>query len=423
MVPGIRLTLTEEQMGKQEKVYPLERLGLLDETANSDLDNITALARLTLGATASLVTIIRPVQNRQYIISHCGMDDIAAECRQVPLSYSVCKHVQKADRPVAFHDTRKEPLLQDNPAVQSDAMRSYLGVPIHNGTRTVGALCCLHDSPRHWSEEEIEILTRLGQCVDGFLRMRVLHLEQERANSELKRVAEARAGFLAHMSHELRTPLTGVIGASKLLRSFPLKGEPANLASVLDRTSTRLLDMVNDTLDLAKIDAGQIEVTEAECDLRELMQSVVDTHAQKMGEEGPRIELDYGLPQDHYLTDSHLLGSVLDNLIGNAVKFTREGTVTLSATPCREREVAISVQDTGIGIARDRLAAIFDEFEQSAPDISREYGGTGLGLAIVKRQVELMFGEIEVTSELGKGTTFRILLPLEPVVQPEEDAA
>lgn len=406
-------------MPHKEKIYSLDSLGLIDAPSHADLDILTDLARNALGAENALVTIVRPTYDRQYIISHSGVSAIPQKYRRLPLRYSICKHVREANAPVTFPDAAQAPVLAGNPVISEYAVGSYVGVPIHRTDGgAIGALCCIEHQPRSWTAPEIRTLSQFATCVDSYIRLLRLNVEQRRANGELEKIAAARASFLSHMSHELRTPMTGVVGASKLLMSLGLDGQAGNLAKLLDRSSTRLLEMVNDVLDLAKIDAGHVEADEAPCDLEALIADVIAPHEQAARQKGVEMTLNYAIPQKWLMADRQLLGSVLQNLVGNAVKFTDAGRITMTVESFEQGAVSIKVSDTGIGIAPGRQKAIFDEFEQASPDISGTYGGTGLGLAIVKRRIELMRGDIEVKSALGKGTTFRILLPMTAAPSP-----
>lgn len=403
-------------MGKSGKIYSLQQLGLLKTSSHLELDNLTELVCLTMEAPGALITIVLPDEDRQYIISQSGVSEIQDEARCRPLQYSVSKHVRDANAPISFPDAKNEPLLADNPSIDILGIGSYLGVPIHKTNETaIGALCCIAHEPRKWSKKEIQILSKFSRFVDAHIRTIIINLEQKRANSELEKFAKSRAGFLMHMSHELRTPLTGVIGASKLLASLHLDGRAGELVSLLERTSSRLMDMVDDTLDLSKIDAGHIELDEFECNIKELIGGAVEIFRQIARDKNIDLSFDYEIDQQIFMVDRKCLGSVINNLVSNAIKFTNNGYVRVSVRPYDREGIFICVSDTGIGIAPARHKAIFDEFEQENQNNSYRFGGTGLGLAIVKRQVDLMGGNIEIISAPEKGTSFRVLLPLKLV--------
>lgn len=409
------------KMSRKENIYSLDRLGLLNASSHKDLDAITSLARDALAASDTIITIVRPVYDRQYIVSHSGSEELPREYRELPMQYSICKAVRDCGKPVVYRDTSVESILADNPVIEKFPVGSYLGIPIH-GRRgsTIGALACLEPHPRQWTEADIQTLTKFGKCVDSYIRVLMLIEEQKHANTELERLAQARADFLNHMSHELRTPLTGIIGVAKGFRSLEMTGRAAGLVDILDRTSSRLMEMLNGTLDMAKIDSGNVALEESECNIKELIEEIIALHKSNANQKGVDLICDYRISQEKFLADRRIFGSVLQNLVGNAVKFTEAGHVKIVVDPYQQSGLSIRVIDTGIGIAPEHQKAIFNEFEQAHSGISGRHGGTGIGLALVKRQVGLMGGDIEVRSSLGEGTTFRVLLDLKPCLGAKE---
>ncbi len=247
---------------------------------------------------------------------------------------------------------------------------------------------------------------------------------QKEAQTELRRAKElaedavkTKADFLATMSHEIRTPLNGVIGMANLLEDTPLNNEQKNYVQTLSRSAHVLLSLINDILDFSKIEAGKMHLESASFSFQSLLQDLRDmftypfahkqiSYSEQLADNLPAV----------VSGDLSRLRQVLINLVGNALKFTAQGSVTLTITPVEENSdgwrIRFAVTDTGIGISKEAQEKLFEAFTQADSSTTRKFGGTGLGLSISKKLINLMQGELAVSAELGKGSTFFFIINL-----------
>lgn len=240
-------------------------------------------------------------------------------------------------------------------------------------------------------------------------------IEAKKVAEDAKRLQEQ---FLANMSHEIRTPMNGIQGMTDLLLDTPLTEKQYDFAKTIKRSADNLVVIINDILDFSKIKAGKLTIEKIDFDLREIIENVSAVFMHKVKEKGLLFTVDFDKNIPSVLKgDPYRLNQILINLIGNAIKFTHEGSVTVKifvqeSTPSGVT-LNFSVSDTGIGINNEKLNQIFDSFTQASIETSRKYGGSGLGLAITKQLLEMQKGSISVESELKKGTTFHFSLPFD----------
>jgi PAS domain S-box-containing protein len=240
------------------------------------------------------------------------------------------------------------------------------------------------------------------------------HGELVAAYDRLREHDRLKSAFVSNISHELRTPLNVVIGLCQLLgrdKRSPLSPLQTEAVTRMERNARSLLELVNDLLDYSRLEAGRAALHLESLDIGRIVQGIVEDYANETREKRIELRAEISPELGHVLTDKHKLQQVLSNLIGNAVKFTTAGSVTVSASLLDGDRWCLEVSDTGIGISSDALTYIFDEFRQVDDRLARSYGGTGLGLAITRKIVELLEGEISVESEPDAGSRFRIVWP------------
>lgn len=263
-------------------------------------------------------------------------------------------------------------------------------------------------------------------------QLNLVNDEFKQVNDELKQISDeavvaskSKSQFLANMSHEIRTPLNGVIGLSQLLSLQSLETEPKQMVSKLCISSNLLKQLINDILDISKIESGKLKLEYSEFNIRETVKACLLSFEKQINDRGVQLisQIDPSVPE-LLVSDSSRLSQILLNLVGNALKFTPFGTISISISIdiAKSTEAGvllyIKVTDTGVGIVEEEQHNIFSNFIQADNSISRKFGGSGLGLSICKHLVELMGGKISLSSQLGEGSTFLCQIPMRKLTSP-----
>ena len=305
---------------------------------------------------------------------------------------------------------------------------SVLSVPIFIRDQLFGGIA-LHTTTtyRTFTEDEIHLLERIAdqtaialynaqsyEILEELVKERTQELEQEKLLSEAAN--RAKSEFLSNMSHELRTPLTGILGFSSILLEQifgPLNAKQQEYIEGISTSGKHLLDLINDLLDLSKVEAGKEELTLETLLVEEVCQACLSLFKERCLERGLQLSLVFAPDVTTCIADQRRLKQILVNLLSNAVKFTESGSVTLKAEQTEEA-IKFSVIDTGIGIAQADQATLFQPFKQLDSGLNRQYEGTGLGLALSRKLAQLHGGDITLRSELGRGSCFTLHLPQPP---------
>ncbi len=295
--------------------------------------------------------------------------------------------------------------------------RSGVISPLLREGKAIGAISVLRPAKGAFSEKEIALIqTFADQAVIAIENVRLFREIQEKS-AQLEIANKHKSDFLANMSHELRTPLNAIIGFSEALveRYFgQLTAKQEEYVKDIHGSGRHLLSLINDILDLSKIEAGRMELELSEFDLPAALENAMTLVKERAQRNGIALRLSVDKSLGAFRADERKFKQIMLNLLSNAVKFTSEGgKVSVAAAP-NGKAVEISVADTGVGIAPEDQQAVFEEFRQVGRDYTRKVEGTGLGLALAKRFVELHGGEIRLASEPGKGSTFAFTIPLQP---------
>ena len=348
--------------------------------------------------------------------SHGHTDEWRAAMREHGLESgrgSIIGRVLLEGKTAHIHDIRADPEYAIS-ATLSAGVRTMLGVPLLREGAPIGVIALSRSIVQPFTDKQIELVTTFAdQAVIAIENVRLFDEIQDKSR-QLAEASQHKSQFLASMSHELRTPLNAIIGLTDMLVSNAARFgtekalEPLNR---VHRAGSHLLGLINQVLDLSKIEAGKLELTPQTVELVPLIDEVVGTARQLAEQNKNRLVVESQDDLGAITVDAMRLRQILLNLLSNACKFTKEGEVTLKARKNGGDWVELAVSDTGIGMTPEQQSRLFEEFSQAEATTAARFGGTGLGLAITRKLARMMGGDVTVASEPGKGSVFTVRLP------------
>jgi signal transduction histidine kinase len=323
---------------------------------------------------------------------------------------------------VQVPDILEESTYPHRKVMQRDGLRALLAVPLLREDKIIGGLVVRRKAPGKFQKETVDLLQNFATQSALAIQNARLFREIEEKGRELEIASKHKSEFLANMSHELRTPLNAILGYTELILDSIYGEVPEKIQEVLkalEKNGRHLLGLINEVLDLSKIEAGRLALSLNDYSMREVVQTVFSAVEPLAAEKN--LALKVTVPSDLApgKGDEQRISQVFLNLVGNAIKFTEEGEVKVEVK-ASDGMFLVSVSDTGPGLSEADQEKIFEEFHQADSSSTREKGGTGLGLSIAKRIIEMHGGRIWVESSLGKGSTFWFTLPVRVEPQTEQ---
>lgn len=407
---------------EEKRLQALRDYDVLDTGAEASFNDVVHMVSAICEVPIALVSLVDA--ERQWFKAKVGLD-----AKETSRDLAFCAHAVLHKQPMVIENALEDERFCDNPLVTGEpGIRFYAGVPLVTPDgHGVGTLCAIDTQSRTLSDWQLQLLQALASHVVHLLELRIRYRDSVRLANELSeskqqvlKMAQHNRRFLANLNHELRTPLNAIVGFSgRLVRRLEREQVPDYVTegiNAIQKASGHLSHLIDDVLDLSKLDAGKMRRMEAPFALYDLLNDVILLNQERANKHtiSLALNLQTSLPDTVY-GDARKIGQVLMNVVSNAVKYTPAGKTIAINVAYSEPELKVEVQDEGVGISSENLNRIFSEFEQIDNPLSDRDGGTGLGLAIVSRIMELLDGKIEVQSTLGEGSCFTLIFTL-PVV-------
>lgn len=434
--------------------------GLLDSDVEEAFDRLTRLAVTLLGVPAAFISLVD--EHRDFYKSACGFGEPLATVRELT-GPTFCHYAILSAEPLIIPNTVADPLYRTVPTVKTLGVAAYVGIPLITADgHALGSFCAIDIKPRSWTEVEIQVLTELAASAQREIELRsaarasaqlaaeleqqveeahALEEELEETNAELQvSIAEAelarkaadsanaaKSSFLANMSHELRTPINAMLGYTQLIEmglAGAVTDQQREYLQRLRTSSTHLLNIVNEVLDVSKAESGRMHVTEQLLQAETAIATAISLTLPQAEAHGIQlVSSDAEVDSTAYIGDEQRVTQILVNLISNAIRFTPTGgSVSVQCDTVEHASASlhltsrgpwarINVSDTGMGIPFNQQEEIFEPFVQAENGLTRTRSGTGLGLTISRTLARLMGGDLTLESEPGQGSTFTIWLP------------
>lgn len=388
-----------------ERLAALKRYNILDTLPEHAFDDATKLVSYICGVPIAHISFID--ENRQWFKSEIGIG-----VSEVPREISFCQYTIMDTKLVEIPDTFLNEQFRNDPnVVDGFKIRFYAGIPLTTPEGyNIGTICAIDHTTKELNNNQRNALSIIAKHVINQLELRTKNIELDTQKKIAELAVLAKDSFLANMSHEIRTPLNAVIGFTDLLAQTKLDKLQRDYIDSVQIAGENLLLIINDILDLSKIESGNLAIEAQPFNLKKTLKHVYDLLKVKAS---PAVEFNLFLDADMpemVIGDHGRLNQIMVNLTGNALKFTEEGEVTISVKKTDETadyySLRFSVKDTGIGIPEDKLKTIFDRFTQAEESTTRRFGGTGLGLNIVKQLIEMQNSQIHVKSKENRGSEF-----------------
>lgn len=418
-IAELRATEDELQgrLEQQELMSKLSRTFVSTENTSLLIDNALGMIGRFMGVSRILLSSLAEADGITSVLNVWSSKDAPTTSKDtiglgklIGESFPALKSEGDVIEPLVVDDINSDPRYAPMRIVN---VKSFIWVPLYLDGRYTAILSieeCLH--ARTWTASDVQLIDLLSNIIASAFERASITASLIKAREEALAGTRAKSAFLSNMSHEIRTPMNAIIGMTAIGQDSEEIERKDYCFGKIEEASTHLLNIINDILDMSKIEANKLELTEASFDLERLLQKAASVISYKMHEKGIdfQIHMDPAVPV--WLNgDDQRITQVITNLLSNAAKFTPEGgAVRLSTKLLSESDgvytVQVDVADTGIGVSEEQHARLFSSFQQAENSTSRKYGGTGLGLAISKQLVEMMNGRIWVESEPGKGSVF-----------------